>query len=832
MSLLRSPEGFSDEDLRIFRLLKIVMCEGHKALLLVYRWGYLEKHHDKPLIEYLKDNGMSKKDMKRIFDKTMHDTMKNDPTGNKYDVSLLYVCIMYGCECLSNNSSLYWREVRDDKVESLCTFIKNFRNELTHGKEVKDDIVLNHDSSKLEEKLEILIRVAGSDEYYKRSKEEIEKEVAEMKTNINNIMTTPMKNMECIECKTVLEKLRDDQKNIVVKVSNMNLPHQYKAMSRVDPASFITGEERLEVSKIFTQLEVVHEKKVATEPVEEKIDYRNLFELKTDDGREPTLVVVEGDAGAGKTTLSKLLLNDWADWKISEYKNPVQFHSLNNYELILFAEGRNRRISNFANLLKTLMPQADLKLTEEDLVRAVSRMKTLLILDGLDELSKASKNLIIDIVDKYLLSRLGKLHLLITTRPHTLSELPSIIHGHPVIYTRLKGISPDKYEEFVEKLHQTMISKGLSSQSTDDLIDYVRQSREQMGEHYRLPLNLTLLTYLWAADPGRVNSVTTVTELYVALLELIQSRLVERLHEQTSLCKEKLHILCQRFLRRLYSACLQTLIHHDVQLSKDSLDELRKSCDNLGLKFEEMTAPFLSVEKDWSAKGYTFELFVPHKSIMEFYAAHTFLYPLLDPSKDEGPIENIIREIEVLRGNNLDASERENMLAMLKKKPQSLPNLVQTLLKKDPNTDDLSPFQNVFIHLGGLLAHQENLSVLEKCGEELINIFKNAKVPDSKLLEFLTECKCNKIIARLIAQEEIISVSIVGLHAHIQSLFYFLYSAIMILLSIIMYALFLHFTFLPSCSALNCKIFIIQLFTETESEGWPHRSSPGSLAIP
>ncbi|KAK3866906.1 hypothetical protein Pcinc_027589 [Petrolisthes cinctipes] len=662
----------------------------------------------------------------------MRDTMLKDPSGEKYDVSLLFACIMYGCEGLAIPGSPDWLVNSDDKLEGLCTYVKNFRNSLVHGKSIKDEIALKEQSSVLTSKLESLIRLAGSDMYYNQSQVEVDKEIAEMKTNIDKIMDAPLGYTEIIDFMEAIKKLKEEQKKIVTEMGNTFLPEHYKALSRVDPASFITGKDRLEVKQIFTRLEVVHEKKAAPHKEEEEIDYRNLLTIKADEdkGGEPTILVVEGDAGAGKTTLSKLVLNDWADFKTSGMKKPVQFHSLDTYELVLFAEGRSKFISNFASLLKFLMPHAEKKLDDNDLVKAVLGMKTLLILDGLDELNAESESLITEILGTHLQASENRLHLLITTRPHMVSELPLGIHSHPMIHMRLKGISPDKWEEFVEKLHITMIENDLSQQNTTHLVEYVRRSRGQMGEHYRLPLNLTLLTYLWAADPSRVNSVTTVTELYMALLKLIILRLVERLKEQSILhksykTKKELKQLCKQFLQTLCKACLQTLQLGYVQLSKDSVVELRKRCEDLNLKFEEMTGPFLSVEKEWTAYGYTFELFVPHKSIMEFYAAHSFLYPLKTTFHDEPDKEVIIR------------------------------NLVQKLLKKDPENDDLSPFENVFIHLGGLLAHKKDPTILEKCAKELNYIFEKNKMLESKWLEFITECKCNPLIAKLVAQDKI-----------------------------------------------------------------------------
>lgn len=47
------------------------------------------------------------------------------------------------------------------------------------------------------------------------------------------------------------------------------------------------------------------------------------------------VIILQGDAGAGKTTLTKLILSDWAGEK-------TIFKGLCDYDLVLLAEGKNK----------------------------------------------------------------------------------------------------------------------------------------------------------------------------------------------------------------------------------------------------------------------------------------------------------------------------------------------------------------------------------------------------------------------------------------------------------------------------------------------------------
>ncbi|MPC30360.1 hypothetical protein E2C01_023622 [Portunus trituberculatus] len=66
------------------------------------------------------------------------------------------------------------------------------------------------------------------------------------------------------------------------------------------------------------------------------------------------------------------------------------------------------------------------------------------------------------------------------------------------------GIADNRKEEFVRRYHEEMWKHGRSKQDTEDLINYIKNSESHLKSHYRLPLNLVLLTWLWADDPREV----------------------------------------------------------------------------------------------------------------------------------------------------------------------------------------------------------------------------------------------------------------------------------------------------------------------------------------
>ncbi|XP_050722970.1 uncharacterized protein LOC127001806 [Eriocheir sinensis] len=259
-----------------------------------------------------------------------------------------------------------------------------------------------------------------------------------------------------------------------------------------------------------------------------------------------------------------------------------------------------------------------------------------------------------------------------------------------------------------------------------------------------MPLNLTLLTYLWASDPTKVNPETTSTGLYIAFLELIESRLQTRLQERLScvdLPKGRSQEVVREFQKDLYRVCMDTLLSDSMQLSTESKDVLEKKCKDLKVPFNEIIEAFLVVEKEWTSSGYKTELTVPHKSILEFYAANQFINKL----RNDKP-EDIVSLLMKNYGKTRD--EIENFLGS--PKPEDVKLLKKTcndLLKTDQN---LAKYDNMLLHLTGLLTHQCP-DMLHRYAEELVDILKEAEFKGTKWLDILVEAKCDDTLATLLA---------------------------------------------------------------------------------
>nr|XP_045622407.1 uncharacterized protein LOC123772995 isoform X1 [Procambarus clarkii] len=733
--------SLAEEDHRFFRLYKVLVSEGRRALYCVFLWG-CKRDLTKPLSVHLKASGMRPQDFKNAFrDKTMREKIENNPSGNEFDITLLYACIENTCANLAPKGAPEWED--HTKLEYICRSIKNLRNKYVHSPPIiADDDTMNSKLMELQDLILKALRLGGNK--YQRPPSEINNKIQLMQDNIEKIMITSLEVVSIQQYQKEIKQLRDNLKKKVLDEGRCELFSKYKNITKIDPSSFISGRERLQVSKVFTRLQVTR-----SQVNGEDVDYDSLLDLTTEDGSKPIITVVEGEAGAGKTTLAKLILDKWMSQNASG--DTSIFQGLQTYDLVLYAEARNQSISNFLSLLRVLMSQASYYLYDDDLLKSVLNLNVLLIIDGLDELNTASERLIKDISDEHIPRSNGKLHLLITTRPNMLPDLPTLLPNQPTVHTRLKGITQENRVEFVLKLHNEMITENLSNQDTQELVDFMKQSESRLGEHFRLPLNLTLLTYLWASDPQQVNSLTTATGLYIALQEMIKSRLLKRLKTHIGVATHPtsgLENLCEEFLKCLYNVCLETHSHGHMQLSRDSINMLKIKCMELGLPFDDMCSAFLTAESEWTAQGYKIDLVVPHKSIMEFYAAYGIMLDIIQINHQES-MQKVIQEF--CQKQNISQVIQVQILEDKNEESKSLRDIVKA---RGTNLDSVkvSDYQKVFLHLSGLLAHKHP-DLLHTYGKQLVMILKKAKMKDAQWLDLVVETRCDDNMAALIAKE-------------------------------------------------------------------------------
>ena len=259
-------------------------------------------------------------------------------------------------------------------------------------------------------------------------------------------------------------------------------------------------------SNRLVRLQLVNKKKVdgsstsARRGEDKKITplaYGDLF--KAESGERPVRkVLVEGDAGIGKTTLTVSLSEEWASDKLFQ-----------EFELILLLPLRLEKVASAGSLHKLL----EVFHSDEEIYKSVdSYLKkkegenVLVIADGWDELSECQRNKS-SLLYQFLFVDFPLMSVLVTSRPSTSAPL----HNLACIdrFVEIKGFGEDNIKEYVQSEFATDQKKAqrlLEQLQYNPLIQSVCS----------VPLNCAIVCHLWHTLKEDLPS--TMTQLYEKII--------------------------------------------------------------------------------------------------------------------------------------------------------------------------------------------------------------------------------------------------------------------------------------------------------------------------
>ena len=224
--------------------------------------------------------------------------------------------------------------------------------------------------------------------------------------------------------------------------------------------------------------------------------YGDLF--KVERGKKPVRkVLVEGDAGIGKTTLSISLSEDWAREKLFQ-----------EFKLLLLLPLRDKKVASAGSLpelLKLLHPSSDVCKAVASYVENEEE-KVLIIADGWDELSNSDQQEG-SFLYELLFKRFQLITVVVTSRPSASTPL----RGLPCIdrFVEISGFSKEDIKEYIESeftSDQEKASRLLEQLKGNPLVESVCS----------IPLNCSIMCHLWRTLEEGLPS--TMTQLYTKII--------------------------------------------------------------------------------------------------------------------------------------------------------------------------------------------------------------------------------------------------------------------------------------------------------------------------
>ena len=242
--------------------------------------------------------------------------------------------------------------------------------------------------------------------------------------------------------------------------------------------------------------------------------YGDLFKVESGK-RRVRKVLVEGDAGIGKTTLCIAVSEDWANGKLFQ-----------QFELVLLLPLRMKAVASAGSLpelLKLLHPSPRLCDSVARYLEDEEGKSVLIIADGWDELGESQRQ---EGSFLYQLFFNSMVTVVVTSRPSAsapLRELPDIDR-----FVEVRGFSKEHIVEYIQ-------SEFTSDQGKADRLREQLEGNPLVESVCSVPLNCAIVCHLWRTLEEALP--TTMTELYTKIILNLILRNIRKLDTYKSVLK-------------------------------------------------------------------------------------------------------------------------------------------------------------------------------------------------------------------------------------------------------------------------------------------------------
>lgn len=223
-------------------------------------------------------------------------------------------------------------------------------------------------------------------------------------------------------------------------------------------------------------------------------------------------ILVEGDAGIGKTTFCTTAAEDWANGRLFE-----------QFELLLLLPLRHKKVSSassISELLKLLHSSQNLCLSVADSLEENEGRKVLIVADGWDEVGESDQQEGSFLYELLFGEMLPFVSVVITSRPSASAALHRLPHID--LFVEICGFSRDNVKEYI-------LSEFTSSH------EKARRLLEQLEKNplvesiCHIPLNCAIVCHLWHTLEEVLP--TTMTKLYTKIILNVVLRNVQKIDE-------------------------------------------------------------------------------------------------------------------------------------------------------------------------------------------------------------------------------------------------------------------------------------------------------------
>ena len=501
------------------------------------------------------------------------------------DVTILSALLPLMCDSIAEQEE--WKYINDDsRLEFHVNEITKTRNKVMHqphGAALDGNLVDKMETTALK-----LLDIAGAK--YRKGTDEINAAKDEARkhiSNINKIMTEEGK-VHFYQQKVVdegLPKLRTKTEDYKGSIS----PY-------------------FEHVKSFCSLQLTYKEKGA----EKTISCEDIFTHATDKGVR--LLIIEGQSGAGKSHLMQELRAD-----ILREKGKKTFKGSDEFDTPLLFECRKRTCETIAKFASEEFPCLGATSTEEGLTEKVlSKMKSLLLVDGVDEANEVSKKMLDNIIA--FLKNNRDLFCIFTSRPFSAEEFKKKLELEGLSNFQALALKKLNSEEEQIAFLTTACEKGKDISSAYEDTELELDS----------PVLLAIYGYLWFKEPESLESCKSEEQIMRAWINCGLKVAKQRLEQRNVMdCKGA----SRKILKSISFISFHCLVRNKLDIGNHETEWLKEetkskcACVNIdssgkGIPVNIEPSEILSCFVETSSNNTVDDILgFPHKSLQEIFAS-------------------------------------------------------------------------------------------------------------------------------------------------------------------------------------------------------------------
>ena len=366
-----------------------------------------------------------------------------------------------------------------------------------------------------------------------------------------------------------------------------------------------------EFENIFTPVELFKLHKTSGEKKKTKLDYENLLTFETN-GFLPMRLLIEGEAGAGKTTLCSKTILDW-----------IKKRRFQEFKLVILIRPQHSQKATVGEVLKTYLSSSNsVQAKQLDQYILSNPKKVLTIFDGFDEMD------VNDMIKIIQMEYLETMRVIVTARPWKAGHIRQASRlTKAYAFITLEGFNKENISKYIKNFF------GESSTLAQDLIQFMRDNDVIAQNMAPFPIYTNLLCVIWKScnveKRSAIRTVQTFSQLFSFMINFLRDHFISKklglsdAKEPVSDKKiEQEQANATSVLVQIGKTALQGLQENKIHFQEDNfpnLADVEVGCSLGVLTKEKKITP--RTEMQGNRHAAKISVYFPHKLFQEFVSA-------------------------------------------------------------------------------------------------------------------------------------------------------------------------------------------------------------------